>query len=128
MSLFNAYETVVLDNLFGSGTPASFSLAASTTEPQENGSGITEPSGGGYARVSITNNTANFPNAPLGGPKTNGADFTFPTANGSWGTLGWWVLYDGATPVIFGTLTPSKLIESGDILRIPTGQMTITCD
>lgn len=130
MSLFNGAEKAVLDNLFGSNSPATYQLAVSSTLPAEDGTNITEPGGGvGYARVSITNNSTSFPAAPSGGPKTNGVAFQFTQATGSWGAaVGWWVLYDGATPIIWGTLTPSKTITSGDILRIPSGQMTISCD
>jgi len=133
MSLFNDYETVVLDWLFGNSAvtrPASFTLGVSSTEPADNGSNIQEPSTGDYARVSITNNTTNFPNAPVGGPKASGADFVFPVATSpGWGAeVGWWVLWDGTTPVMWGELSPHKTIAAGDILRIPLGAMLITAD
>lgn len=52
------------------GAPATFYAAWSTTTPNQDGSNFTEPAVGGYARVAITNNQANFPaptdNAPAG--------------------------------------------------------------
>lgn len=128
MSLFNTKEDQILDGLFGSGSPATYDLALSSTPPNEDGTGITEPVGNGYARVPITNNSVNFPPA-VDGVKLNGADFQFPQASGSWGSsLGYWVLYASATPVMWGTLTPPKTILAGDTLRVPTGNMTLTCD
>ena len=130
MSLTNAYEKVVLDYLFGSGTPASYDLGVSSTEPADNGSNITEPSTGGYARVAITNNPTNFPPAPTGGPKTTGADFQFAAASGvAWNQVArYWMLFDGATLAFYGTLSPEKSIDVGDVLRIPATQMLISAD
>jgi hypothetical protein len=130
MSLFNSTEKTILDFLFGSGSPASYDLALSSTAPAEDGTNITEPSGGGYSRLTITNNATNFPASPVGGPKTNGTTFQFPTATASWGAaLTHWVLFNGlSTPVIWGTLSPSKVVDAEDALRILSGQMTITCD
>jgi hypothetical protein len=129
MGLFDTKERDVLDWLFGSGSPATYDLGVSSTLPTDVGGNITEPSGGGYARVSITNNSTNFPAAPSGGPKTNGTTFQFTAASSTWGAaLTHWVLYAAGTPVIWGTLSPSKTIEAEDALRILAGQMTITCD
>lgn len=128
MSLFDSMENAVLDWLFGSGSPASYDLAVSSTTPADNGTNITEPSTGGYARLNITNNVTNFP-AASGGTKVNGATFQFPPATASWGAaLTHWVLYNGGTPVIWGTLSPSKTVDTDDALRILAGQMSITCD
>jgi hypothetical protein len=131
MSLFDTKELAVLDSLFGSGSPATYSLGVSSTVPFDNGTNITEPSGGSYARVTVNNNSTVFSPAS-GGSKTNGGasgTLSFSQASATWGAaLGWWVLYDGATPVIWGTLTPAKTIDTGDVLRILQNQMTITCD
>jgi len=53
-----------------------------TSDPTDAGSG-TEVSGGSYARTAVTFG------APSSGVSTNSADVTFPTATGSWGTVGW---------------------------------------
>jgi hypothetical protein len=129
MGLFTAKDNAVLDWLFGSGSPSSYDLALSRTQPSSDGSNITEPdTGAGYARASITNNATNFP-AAVAGTKTNGTDFSWPTATADWGGYAWsyWVLYDHSSglPVIWGTLTTGKFVETGDTLRIPSGQMNI---
>jgi hypothetical protein len=45
-----------------------------------------EVTGGGYARVAIVNNLANFP-AVAGGLKSNATAITFPTPSAAWGTV-----------------------------------------
>ena len=58
-----------------------------------------EPSGGSYARVSITNNTTNWPTPSGGDPATvsNGTSITFPTTTGSWGQIAGFGLWDALT-------------------------------
>lgn len=64
--------------------------------PNDAGTGGVEVSGGGYARVSITNNTTNFPNAS-NGSKSNGTVITFPSATVAWGTVVGWGIWDAST-------------------------------
>lgn len=45
------------------GAPATWYVGWSTTQPNQDGSNVTEPSGNGYARVAVTNNATNFPAA-----------------------------------------------------------------
>lgn len=70
---------------YGAGSPATIYAALSTAAPNYSGNGtITEPTTAqynGYARVAITNNATNFPNASAGG-KTNGTAITFPASTG----------------------------------------------
>lgn len=132
MSLFDVAEAFYLDFIFGSGSPTSFDLGLSTDTLDD--TGVTgEPSGGGYARVTITNNVTNFPAATTAAgvtSKSNGASFTFPTATSSWGTIKHWFLYDNDNLlyVIHGPLTSFKPVEVGDIVRIPAGGMVISLD
>ncbi len=54
--------------------------------------GDTELSGGGYARVAVTNNTTNFPNAAAK-QKAIAASVTFPVATADWAEalkVGFW--------------------------------------
>lgn len=59
-----------------------------------------EPSTGAYGRVSITNNTTNWPTPTGGDPATvsNGTAITFPTTTASWGQLVAFGLWDASTP------------------------------
>ena len=57
MSLSDFLELELLDHVFGAGnrdytSPANIFVALSSTDPGEDGAGITEPSTGGYARQS----------------------------------------------------------------------------
>ena len=93
-----------------------------TTNPTDAGSG-TEVSGGSYARTAVTFG------APSDGASTNSADVTFPTATGSWGTVGWIGINDAATAgnLLYHTaLDTAKAIDSGDIFKISTGNLSVT--
>jgi hypothetical protein len=93
-----------------------------TSDPTDAGSG-TEVSGGSYARTSVT-----FA-APSNGVTTNDADVTFPTATASWGVVGWIGINDAATSgnLLYHTaLDTSKTIDSGDIFKISTGNLSVT--
>jgi hypothetical protein len=122
-------ENKILDHLFGATTftpPATLYAAAFTAAPTDAGGG-TECSGGSYARLAITNNTTNFPNAS-GGSKSNGTAFEFVTATGSWGTVVYIGFFDASSSGNFlggGDFT-GVAIASGDILRVPASSLTIT--
>jgi len=93
-----------------------------TTDPTDAGSG-TEVSGGSYARTAVTFG------APSNGATTNSADVTFPTATASWGTVGWIGINDALTSgnLLYHTaLDTAKTIDSGDIFKISTGNLSVT--
>jgi hypothetical protein len=93
-----------------------------TSDPTDAGSG-TEVSGGSYARTAVT-----FA-APSNGVTTNSADVTFPTATGNWGTVGWIGINDALTTgnLLYHTaLDVSKTIDTGDIFKITTGNLSVT--
>lgn len=133
MSLFPATELLSLNLYFGSGSPPSYQLGLSSAQPTGDGAGLFEITGSGYARLSILNNATNFPTATtLGGvtTKKNGVDFSFAAATGTWTNITHWFFYDptNVRPVAWGTLVPTRLLTSGDILRILAGQLVITMD
>jgi hypothetical protein len=93
-----------------------------TSDPTDAGSG-TEVSGGSYARTAVTFG------APSNGVTTNSADVTFPTATASWGTVGWIGINDAATSgnlLYHSPLDTAKTIDSGDIFKISTGNLSVT--
>ena len=93
-----------------------------TTDPTDAGSG-TEVSGGSYARTAVTFG------APSNGATTNSADVTFPTATASWGTVGWIGINDALTSgnLLYHTaLDTAKTIDSGDIFKISTCNLSVT--
>lgn len=126
MSFSNYLETKVLDHVFTNTaytSPSAVYVALFTSNPAEDGSG-TEVSGGGYARqagsFSVTGNTA-----------TTTAAIEYPTATADYGTVTHVGIYDASTAgnlLAYAALTASKNISSGDVFRIPTGDLDITLD
>lgn len=103
-------------------SPATVYVSLWTSDPTDAGSG-TEVSGGSYARTAVTFG------APSNGVTTNSADVTFPTATASWGVVGWIGINDAATAgnlLYHSPLDSAKTIDSGDIFKISTGNLSVT--
>ena len=122
------YLEVALLNATLNGTtytaPATVYVSLWTTDPTDAGSG-TEVSGGSYARTAVSFATA----SGTSGNVLNDADVTFPTATASWGTVGWIGINDAATSgnLLYHTaLDTAKAIDSGDIFKISTGNLSVT--
>lgn len=119
MSFSDAIELALLDHLLGGPDyvrPATVYVGLSTTTPNDDGSGITEPAGGAYARVAVTNNATNWP-AAAGGAKSNGTVIQFPQATATWGTVTHFVLFDadvGGTVLVTGALDTERTVQTGD--------------
>lgn len=125
-------ERVIADSQFGSGNPATWYLGMSTTTPNEDGTGFTEPVGGSYARVAVTNNTTSFPAATtVSGDttKVNGVKFTFPNPTGNWGALGhygWFLASSGGTPEYTNPFDAAITAKSGNTpVELDIGQMVM---
>lgn len=134
MSFCDYLENKVLDHLFGnqaytaSGTL--YIALSSGTPTNDAGGGFSEPSGGAYARVSMTNNKTNWTTA-ANGALENATAITFPTATASWGTVGYFGIYDASTVgnlLASGSLTLAKSIVSGDTASFASGALDITLD
>ena len=131
-SFSNFLELELLDHVWGNSAysvPATLYIALFTIAPTDAGAG-TECSGGSYARVAVTNNVTNWPNA-ADGAKANGADFSFVTATGDWGTCVAMGIFDALTNgnlLAWADLTASKDVASGDTAKFPTGNIDITLD
>jgi hypothetical protein len=103
-------------------SPATVYVSLWTSDPTDAGSG-TEVSGGSYVRTAVTMG------APSNGVSLNSADVTFPTATASWGTVGWIGINDALTTgnLLYHTaLDTAKTIDSGDIFKISTGNLSVT--
>lgn len=103
-------------------SPATVYVALHTADPTDAGTGA-EVSGGSYARTSATFG------APSDGSSTTTADITFPTATASWGTVTHIGIWDASTSgnLLYHTpLDTSKAIDSGDVFKILTGNLTVT--
>lgn len=105
-------------------SPASVYVGLFTTDPTDAGSG-TEISGGSYARV-----VATF-TAPTDGVSPTNADVQFPQATATWGTVTHFGIFDALTTgnlLYHGSLTASKTIETGDVFKIASGNLTVTLE
>jgi hypothetical protein len=91
----------------------------------ESNSPSAEVSGGSYARVSVTFN------APSGGVVDNSGAITFPEATGSWGTVTHVAVMDASSAgnvLVWGALSASRDIQSGDTFEIATGDLDVSLD
>ena len=123
----NFLENALLNATLNATTytaPANIYVSLWTSNPTDAGSG-TEVSGGSYARTAVSFATA----SGTSGNVLNDADVTFPTATASWGTVGWIGINDAATSgnLLYHTaLDTAKAIDSGDIFKISTGNLSVT--
>ena len=128
MAEFSNYlENKVLDHVLRNTSytsPTTVYVGLFTSDPTDAGSG-TEVSGGSYARQSLSVTTAS------GGIVTSSADVTFPQATASWGTISHIGVLDALTSgnlLMHTPLTTAKTIDNGDILKITSGNLTVTLD
>ena len=124
MSFTNFLETEILDHVFAGAAytaPSTKYIGLFTAAPGEAGGG-TEVSGNAYARQSVAFTTS-------GNTTSNNAAVEFPTASGSWGTVTHVGVYDASTSgnlMAYATLSSSKAIDTGDVFRVPSGDLDIT--
>ena len=126
MSFSNYLETKVLDHVFG-GTaytaPSTLYLALFTTDSSESATG-TEVSGGAYARQTVAFTTS-------GATTSNTSAVEFPTATANYGTVVAVAVMDASTGgnmLAYAGLSSDKTIETGDVFRVPAGDLDITLD
>lgn len=131
MSRTNYERNRVLDVRYGGSAsyvkPATVYIGLFTSMPTVVGSDGTEVTGGSYARVAVTNNAANFPNA-VAGSKTNANAITFPGATASWGAVQGVGIFDAATAgnlQDFQALVTPKTVGNGDVFSLSAGQLTL---
>lgn len=126
MSFTNDLETRVLQWALTNGSPTrptAWYIGLFTAAPGEAGGG-TEVSGGSYVRKAVTFTVS-------GNLATNSAAVEWPTATATWGTITHVAVFDALTTgnmLVYASLTSSKTIASGDVLRIPAGDLDVTLD
>ena len=123
----NYLENKLLDHVLNNASftsPTTVYVGLFTAAPTDTTSG-TEVSGGSYARQVLSVSTASS------GVVTSDADITFPQATGSWGTIVALGIHDALSSgnlLMYTDLTTSKVIETGDILKVSSGSLTVTLD
>ena len=104
-------------------SPTALYVALYTAAPTDAGGG-TEISGSAYVRTAVS-----FSVSGTDTLCTNSAAVEFPAATGSWGTIVAIGIFDATTSgnfIAWSDLTTSKTIATGDIFRIPAGELDIT--
>jgi hypothetical protein len=131
MSGFSDYwQNRILDHIFGKGsyTPPTIYVGLSTAEPTDDGSGLSEPSGNGYARVQTS---ASDWNAAANGSLDNAGSIIFAQASGNWATITHFALFDAATAgnmLAYGQLSQPTSISQSDTARFEAGGLQISLD
>ncbi len=116
-------------NLFGSkkdpAIPTEYYVGVSLTEPAVDGSGVSEPTAGGYERVLISGL-----GEPVDGEVTNESTISWNTTTADWGVVKYYVVYgskDADAPLLmFGSLTRQRTVEAEDMLVLPPGQLKLS--
>jgi hypothetical protein len=120
--LENALINAVLRNTSYT-SPTTVYVALYTADPTDADITANEVTGGSYARTSATFG------APSNGVSVTTADVTFPTCTSAWGTVTHIGIRDASTAgnLLFHTpLDVSKTIDSGDIFKISSGNLSVT--
>ena len=126
MSFSDTFETRVLTWVFTNSSatrPTAWYVALFTSAPSDAGGG-TEVSGGAYARQAVTFSVS-------GNTATNSGAIEYPTATAGYGTVTNVGIFDASTGgnlIAYAALTASKTIDTGDVLRLPAGDLDVTLD
>ncbi len=128
MSFSNTFETHVLNYVFTATSvtrPTAWYIALFTSNPAEDASGTeVSTSGTAYARQTVAFSVS-------GNLATNSAAVEFPTATASFGTVSHIGVFDASTSgnlIAYSALSASKAISTGDVFRVPAGDLDITLD
>jgi len=117
--------------------------------PADTGLTASENSGTSYARVLISGSDFNAASTSGSGVTTisNSSAISFPEAGSDWGDMAYWAIFRGSgtssttseradqyqsnspsgnQPLLMGSLSTSKTVNSGDVLRFGIGDFVIT--
>ena len=129
MSLSNSFETHTLKYLLTSDSvtrPTAWYVALCTTDPTDSALG-TEVTGGGYARQSVAFTIS-------GNNASNTSAIEFPEATANYGTVVAVMIMPASSGgsasdmIVHAQWTADKTISTGDIFRIPAGDLDINID
>ena len=107
------------------GLPSKVYLGLSSSAPDVDGSGATEPlASAGYSRVEL-----NSLDVPTNGVITNKSEISFPESSASWGTVTHFVLYDAPVNgnlLMFNVLSQARSVEQATIVMGKAGSLKLT--
>ncbi len=124
MAFTDYLETKLLAHTFSNTaftTPGTVYVALYTVAPTDSSAG-TEVSGGSYARQSAAFTTS-------GNTASNTSAIEYPTATAGYGTVVAVAVLDSSTSgnmLAYAALSANKTIATGDVFRIPAGDLDIT--
>lgn len=139
MSKSDYLESAIIKHVLGGPDytrAATVYIALSTADPTDDGTGLAEPSGGGYARVAYANGTGAWTDASAAGVTklTNASDIVFPTATADWSggaNMTHFAIMDAASGgniLYHGLLTTAKPVMNGDTAKFTAGSLSVTED
>jgi hypothetical protein len=128
MSFSDYLEDALLDHVFANTaytSPSAVYVSLHTANPDEDASGAeVSTSGTGYARQAATFSVSS-------GTATTTAAIEYATATANYGTVthvGVWDASTAGNMLAYAALTASKSITTGDVFRIPAGDLDISLD
>ena len=125
MSKSNYLENAVLNHILRNtalSSPAAVYVGLSTADPTEDGSGLAEPVGNGYAREAATFG------APAAGSCSNTNTMTFTASGGAWGTLTHFAVFDavsGGNMLYHAVLAANRTVADGDSVTFNVGTLSV---
>lgn len=141
MGASNYLANKILDHIFQRSDDIDLGvgvwLALSTTEPNDDGTGVSEPSGDNYSRVLIGyyGQTLTYKmDAAVAGVTTNGDAIQFPevrdgSGTGDWGTITHYAMYDaetGGNMLISDALSASISAVDGKVPLVRAGDLYVS--
>lgn len=116
-NLFKTKETPAL--------PEKFYLGLSSTAPNLDGTGVTEPAASaGYKRVELT-----VLSEPTNGAVTNEDKVDFDESTADWGKMTHFLIFDaetGGNLLMYGTLSVSRTVEEATVMTIKAGSLNLS--
>ena len=105
--------------------PSSFYVGLSSTEPNLDGTGVTEPpASAGYARVELT-----VMSEPTSGAITNDQSIDFDESTADWGTMSHYTIFDSQEEgnlLMFGNLSAVRTVEKDTIMTLKPGSLNLS--
>ena len=139
MPFNTTYANNILSVIFGKTAslpaPKKVYLALSSNDPEADGGSFTELSGGGYARVLISNLEESYPNLmgnASGRAISNTAQINWNKATAAWKDIKGWALYDapsGGNQIYYGKITNETgtvSVGAGAVALFDPGTLRIT--
>ena len=122
------FKNLVADNVWhtagATAFPADYWLALSSTEPLEDGTGVTEPEAMcGYVRTKMHTLTA-----AVDGSVNNGAIISWPKTTAAGGAVTYWALFDaenGGNLLMGNPLDAEKHLDAGTSISVEVNGLTL---